>query len=226
MDALIAEKKKIEEKIAHLMKIEELDLKISALQAEKNALISEAPELSSEALLEKKRAVKRGPKKISEMTPEERVKHEAACAARRAKKEAKAESVSSDSEKKRKSWTPWALENGFKTGDHFYVNYEGLTTTLSGLWEDDVYYLCSPLIAQPSKEVSPEKVASSGYGLPIKKDSPTFAAMLVKAAHGCTSVDDKGYGPRAQPNDVKIRVGDKMVGVYKITPPPIEVVVA
>ena len=139
-------------------------------------------------------------------------------------------SDSEEKKKKYKSWTPWALENEFKTDDLFYVTYKGLTTTLTGLWSDDAktYYLCSPLIAPIPEGWTAEKGKKHGYGVPIKWDAPTHVAALVKAAHGApirqykNGTDHKG--PDAGPADVKIRMGDKMVSVYEIKAP--EVVVA
>ena len=214
--------------MSQLSEIEELISAQSALDEKVSALLSSAP------------PKKRGPKKLSEMTTEERAEHDAAVAARaESRKAAHSEATSSDSvsgsdseekKKKYKSWTPWALENEFKTDDLFYVTYKGLTTTLTGLWSDDAktYYLCSPLIAPIPEGWTAEKGQKHGYGVPIKWDAPTHAAALVKAAHGApirqykNGTDHKG--PDAGPADVKIRMGDKMVSVYEIKAP--EVVVA
>lgn len=213
----MSEKKRIEEKIAQLMKIDELEMKISALQAEKEALISEISGVSEE------RPKKRGPKKLSEMTTEELAKHEAAVAARKLKKSvAPPPSLASSSDaedsvtkKKYKNWTSWALEKEFKTGDSFYVPYKGVLTTLTGLWENNVYYLCSDLIAPIPEGWSNEKGLHHGYGVAVKKNSPTMAAAFVKASCGAP-LGSKGFHPDASPSDVKTRVGDKLVGVYDI----------
>ena len=229
-EKLIAEEQKIRSQMGYVMSqlsgIEELISAQSALDEKVSALISSAPPKAQK---------KRGPKKLSEMTPEELAKHNEVVAARAASRAASRAGTSSassvtgsDSEEKKKkvykSWIPWALENDFKTDDHFYVSYKGLTTTLSGLWEDNVYYLCSPLIAPAPKDMPTEQATRLGYGVPIKRDSPTMAAMLVKAALGCTSIDKKGFGPGASPSDIKIRIGEKLVGVYDLKTP--EVVVA
>jgi hypothetical protein len=110
--------------MTQLSEIEELISAQSALDEKVSALLSSAPPKSSAP------QKKRGPKKLSEMTPEERAEHDARIAARSAARAAartesdpvtettsSAASVTgSDSEEKKKkaykSWTPWAVENG------------------------------------------------------------------------------------------------------------------
>jgi len=234
-EKLITQEQKIRSQMTCVMtqlsEIEELIAAQSALDEKVSALLSSAPP-------------KRGPKKLTEMTPEERAEHDARIAARRARAATHAESepvtettssaasvTGSDSEEKKKSyksWMPWALKNEFKTDDLFYVTYKGLTTTLSGLWSEDKYYLCSPLIAPIPEGWTTEKGQKHGYGVPIKWDAPTHAAALVKAAHGAPMRPNKNgtdyKGPDAAPADVKIRMGDKMISVYDLKIP--EVVVA
>ena len=220
-EKLVTQEQKIRSQMgcvmSQLSEIEDLIAAQSALDEKVSAMLSSAPPNVQK---------KRGPKKLIEMTPEERAEHDATIAARAARSSASSVTGSDSEEKKKKvykSWIPWALENNFKTDDQFYVSYKGLITTLSGLWEDNVYYLCSPLIATAPKDMSPEQAARLGYGVPIKRDSPTMAAMLVKAAHGCTSTDQKGYGPNSSPSDIKIRVGEKLVAVYDLKAPEIVV---
>ena len=188
-----------------LSEIEELMAAQSALDEKVSAVLSSAP------------PKKGGLKNLIKMTPEERAASSAASV------------VSSDSEEKKKkmykSWTPWALENAFKTGDHFYVSYKGQKAELTGRWSDDEksYFLCSDLIATAPADMSPEQATRLGYGVPIVRDSPTMAAMLVKAALGCKSIDKKGFGPGASPSDIKIRIGDRLVGVYDLKTPVVVV---
>ena len=87
MQKLLAKKEKIEQEIAHLSKVEELEKQISTLLAQKEALLA-APASSAAP-------VKRGAPKKSEMTPEQLAKHETRIAENRAKKEASSAEASS-----------------------------------------------------------------------------------------------------------------------------------
>lgn len=214
-EKLTAQEQKIRSQMgcvmSQLSEIEELIAAQTALDEKVSALLSSPP------------PKKRGQKKITEVAAEERAEQPT-------EERAEASSVSgSDSEEKKKksykSWMPWAIENNFKTGDLFYVNYKGLTTALSGLWENEKYYLCSPLIAQIPEGWTAEKGLKHGYTVPIKWDSPTHAAALVKAAHGAQITKNKAgnehKGPDAGPADVKIRIGEKYVAVYDLKTPEI-----
>jgi hypothetical protein len=157
------------------------------------------------------------------MTDEHKAKMKAGREAAAAKKAAEAaEAAGADAagggaveapKKTHKKWNPWALTMGFKTGDLFSVVYKGNETMLTGLWEDERYFLCSDLIAPCPEGWTAKDALDSGYGVPIKWDAPTGAAALVKYAQGAP-MNKKNRGPDACPADVKIRVAGKLISVY------------
>ena len=117
--------------------------------------------------------------------------------------------------KTKHSWRAWVLEKGFKNGDLFFVSYKENQATLTGLWENEKYYLCSDLIAPIPEGFSAEAATRHGWGCPIKWDCPTHAAALIKMCYGAPLNTAKGYhGACAVPKDIKYLVGQKMISVY------------
>ena len=117
--------------------------------------------------------------------------------------------------KKNHRWNPWAREMGFKTGNCFYVSYKGQDTELTGLWENEKYYLCGPPDVIPKRPdgCSDEEAAKHGWGVPIKWDAPNHVAALVKMAFGAP-ITMKNHGAGAGPRDVKYIVGGVRTSVY------------
>ena len=105
--------------------------------------------------------------------------------------------------KKKVSWTPWAESKGFKTHSIFFVRYKGNEVMLTGLWENEKYYLCGPpdVIPPRPEDSSDEMAEKNGWGVQIKWDCPTHAASLVKMALGA-KINKRGRGADASPGDV------------------------
>ena len=190
-----------------------------ALRREKKASAASSTTATASASADEDEKLEK-PRARPPMTDEHKAKlkagREAAATKRAAEKaEGGAEGEGEAEKEKRtyKSWNPWALEKEFETGHLFSVFYKEKETVLTGIWEAGRYFLCSELIAPCPEGWTAEKAAEKGYGVPIKWDSPTHAAALVKAAQGAP-INKKNQGPDAGPADVKFRVAGKLVSVY------------
>lgn len=193
LQELHAERAALDAKIARAERAAEIEEEIRAIQEAAAAQVAQLRELQMSLL--------------GEFAPIESLSSVAPCASLSAPMvESSSQVVAPQPEppkKKKVSWTPWAESKGFETHSIFFVRYKGNEVMLTGLWENEKYYLCGPpdVIPPRPEDSSDEMAEKNGWGVQIKWDCPTHAASLVKMALGA-KINKRGRGADASPGDV------------------------